>query len=98
MQSGTSFCPWASDKKPRDLAMLMGSMLFVGKENTTSLVEGLKKIDANILQATSTSEDVLVSINFKQATWKRNTTLNMVSSFHSSISVTASCYHCLLTD
>lgn len=60
MESGTSLCLWALNRRARTTAFETGKALGVLTTNSTNLVEQLRSVDAKTLQATSYNISVLV--------------------------------------
>lgn len=77
MQSGTSLNLWALTRNPKNTAVAIGRAFSIDTDNTTVLINKLRKIDTDALQKVSVSDDFVVSvypyysINMTM-TWRRN--------------------------
>lgn len=62
MQSGTSLNLWALTRNPKNTAFTIGKALSIDTDNTTVLIDELRKIDTDTLQGAAVSNDFVVSL------------------------------------
>ncbi|KAJ8963269.1 hypothetical protein NQ318_018736 [Aromia moschata] len=62
LQSGTSLNLWSLSRNPRQTAFQIGKALDINTENSTVLVESLRRVDSKLLQRTSLSTDLVQTV------------------------------------